>query len=88
MHRLRTNCAQPVPTSMNNQWVQYPQGTRILWKNDIRPVVLSPRAHFFLRIVNYISPMLCAPNARNITDKIHYFSTLSTSPITTTTIYI
>lgn len=85
---LRTNCVQPVSPYMNNEWVQHPQGIQILWMNYIHTTILSPLSHFFLQNMHHISPDLYAPKNRDITDNTPYFSTLSTLPITTTTIYI
>lgn len=85
---LRTNCVQPVSLYMNNEWVQHPQVMPVLWMNYIHATILSPLSHFFLRISHAFPTTLYAPKTREITDNTPYFSTLSTPPITTTTIYI
>ena len=85
---LRTNCVQPVSLYMNNEWVRLPQVTHVLWMNYVRLTILSPLAHFFLRISHAFPTTLFALKKREITDATPYFSTLSTLPITTTTIYI
>ena len=85
---LGTKCAQPVRESMNNKWVHYPQFIQNLWTGYIHSVTISPLTQLFLLLSHSISTELCAPKIRDITDKRPYFSTLSTLPITTTTIYI
>ncbi len=88
MHSLRTNCVQLVSLAMNKQWVQLPQVIQILWKNYMGAMILSPLSHLFLSFAHAFPTVLSASKISEITDKQPYFSTLSTPPITTTTIYI
>lgn len=85
---LSKKCVQPVSPYMNNEWVQLPQVMQVLWTNYIYLAVVSPATHLFLYLTHQLPTELCAPKKRDITDSTPYFSTLSTLPITTTTIYI
>lgn len=85
---LSKTCAQPVCEPMYNKWVHYPQVIQNLWTNSIHPLLISPLPPLFLLSSHSISTELYAPKIRDITDRKPYFSTLSTLPIITTTIYI
>ena len=86
--QVSKNCVQPVSADMNKQWVQLPQVIQNLWTNKSNPMTVSPPGRFFLPIAHAFPTTLFAPKIRDITDKTPHLSTLSTLPITTTTIYI
>lgn len=86
--QLGKNCAQTVCEAMNNQWVHYPQGMQNLWMSSMLSAIVSPLSRLFLSYLHPISTELYALKIRDITDEKHYFSTLSTPPIITTTTYI
>lgn len=87
-HSLGTNCAQAVGTTMQNQWGECPQYPHSRWDNSPAAKVIPLLPLFILRSLNRIPTYLSAPKTAEITDQTTYLSTLSTPPITITTMYI
>ena len=88
MPNLSKKCVQLVSTYMNNEWVQLPQVIQNLWTSDMSHTKVSPLSAFFLYFTHSLPTTLFASKSGEITDKKPYLSTLSTLPITMTTIYI
>ena len=88
MRSLSTNCAQYVSTARENRWYEYPQSTAHGWINDFQQFTSCGYTHLFPIFPRPLSSPFYTPIFSKITEIRGYFSTLSTLPITITTIYI
>jgi len=85
---MRKKCVQPVLLARQNKWHVHPQPLRKLWMNQKRLVSCPSPLFFFHQTVRQFHTGLPTGKKPYFTDTLSAFSTLSTPPTITTTIYI
>lgn len=80
-------CAQLVCESREKQWDIFPQKSTDAWTSHVRTKQVCGFAHVFPTFPRQLSAAFYTRNFAILTDRFRSFSTLSTPPITTITIY-